>query len=262
MLYTQLLDALVMKDGAGTVHVPPDWMQGRSTFGGLQSALALRAMRAVVPADVPIRALQTTFIAPIGGTVNVEARLLRSGKNVTHAEARIVEGGQTLAIVIGVFGRARASVVEVVPHPPAFTPGSSPLEIPHIDGLTPAFLQHFKMKWLAGVPPYSGVRDATRAVFEVSMDDGPTANESHVVAMGDAIPPLALSMLSQPAPGSSATWTLEFLTDRFDAMPLKGWRVYGELVAGRDGYTSQSAKICAPAGHVVALSQQTMTVFG
>jgi acyl-CoA thioesterase len=262
MRYSELLDALVMGDGVGSVTVPPDWMQGRSVFGGLQSALALRAMRALVPGDVPLRALQTTFIAPVSGNMKVEARVLRTGKSVTQAEARIVDGGQTLAIVIGVFGRARSSQVEVVAHAPTFTPRDEPIEVGYTPGLTPAFLQHFSMRWLAGAPPFSGVRDATRAVFEIGVDDPVPASESHVVAMGDAIPPLALSILSEPAPGSSATWTLEFLVDRFDALPLQGWRIHGDLRAGRDGYTSQSAIVCAPAGHVIALSQQTMMVFG
>ncbi|HEX3770770.1 MAG TPA: thioesterase family protein [Polyangiaceae bacterium] len=260
MLYSELLDALVLRDGAGSITIPADWMQGRSVFGGLQSALALRAMRSLVPGEVPLRALQTTFVAPVSGTVNLEARVLRTGKSATHAEARILDGGQTLAIVIGIFGRARASKVEVVAHAPPFTPNETPLDMPR--GLGPVFLQHFSMRWLTGAPPYSGLRHATRAVFEIGMNDAVPANEAHVVAMGDVIPPLALTMLSEPAPGSSVTWTLEFLVDHFDAVPLEGWRIHGELRAGRDGYTSQSAIVCAPAGHAVALSQQTMMVFG
>ncbi len=47
-------------------------------------------------------------------------------------------------------------------------------------------------------------------------------------------------MLTERAPGSSVTWTLEMLTDRIDGLPLKGWRVHADLRAGHEGYTSQS----------------------
>jgi acyl-CoA thioesterase len=266
MRFTEMLDSLTLREGprehVGSTSVPPDWMQGRSVYGGLQSALALRAMRALVPTEVPLRALQTTFIAPVAGTVTVEARVLRSGKSVIHAEARIVTGEQIAVIVIGIFGRARASRVEVVAEPPPVTSREAPFVVPYAEGLMPSFLQHFTMRWLSGSTPFSGVREAPRASIEVSIDDPVPANETHVVAIADAIPPLALSMLTAPAPGSSATWTLEFLTDRFDGLALSGWRVHAELRAGRDGYTSQSALVCAPAGHAVAISQQTMMVFG
>jgi acyl-CoA thioesterase len=262
MLFSQVLESLVIQNGVGSATVPADWMQGRSVFGGLQSALALRAMRAFVPAEVPLRALQTTFIAPVSGAVTLEARVLRTGKSVVQAEARFVEGGQTSAIVIGIFGRARASRVEVVPQPPSFTPLESPIDSGFVPGVTPSFIQHFKMRWLSGTLPFTGSRVAPRATIEVGIDDAGPANEAHVVAIADAIPPLALSMLTEPAPGSSATWTLEMLTDRFDGFALAGWRLHAELRAGRDGYTSQYAMVCAPGGHAVALSQQIMTVFG
>src|SRR4051794_23479874 len=89
-----------------TLNVPSDWMQGRSVFGGLQAAFALRAMRVLVP-DAPLRTLQTTFIAPVAASMRVRARILRQGKNATHVEARIGDDTATQAIVIGVFGIAR-----------------------------------------------------------------------------------------------------------------------------------------------------------
>jgi acyl-CoA thioesterase len=52
------------------VDVPEDWIQGRTVFGGLQLALALRAMRALVPGTA-VRSLQATFVAPLAGLVVV-----------------------------------------------------------------------------------------------------------------------------------------------------------------------------------------------
>ena len=151
---------------------------------------------------------------------------------------------------------------EGVPQPPTFTPLESPIDSGFVPGVTPSFIQHFTMRWLSGTLPFTGSRVSPRATIEVGLDDAAPANEAHVVAIADAIPPLALSMLTEPAPGSSATWTLEMLTDRFDGLALAGWRLHAELRAGRDGYTRQYAMVCAPGGHAVALSQQVMTVFG
>jgi acyl-CoA thioesterase len=101
------------------VDVPEDWMQGRTVFGGLQLALALRAMRALVPGTA-VRSLQATFVAPLAGRVVVRARLLRAGKSATQVEARIVDGEATAALVFGVFGvfgAPRDSGVRVAPAP-------------------------------------------------------------------------------------------------------------------------------------------------
>jgi len=246
--------------GVVAVEVPADWMQGRSVFGGLQVAIALHAMRALVP-ETALRTVQATFVAPVAeGRVAANARVLRSGKNATHVEARIVDGAATLAIVIGVFGAARSSPVAVTPHQPRVEVGPT-FEFRFVPGLMPSFVQHFDARWLRGMPPFTG-DTACEHVLEVGMrDEGPTT-EGHVVAIADFIPPLGLSHLVAPAPGSTLTWMLELLDDRTDRLPLAGWRVDAELVAARDGYTSQSVMVWGPGGEPVALSRQSMLVFG
>ena len=82
MLLSEILATLVRDHAGWTGTVPDDWSQGRSIFGGLQAALVLRAMRALVPGHLPLRVMQTTFVAPVlTGTVHVRARVLRAGKN-------------------------------------------------------------------------------------------------------------------------------------------------------------------------------------
>jgi acyl-CoA thioesterase len=258
--FSTLLASATLVDGATTVEVPADWMQGRSVFGGLQAALAVRAMRSLVP-DAPLRALQTTFVAPVpAGVVRARARVLRIGQSATHVEARIEDGANTLAVVVGVFGRARSSVVAVVPKQPAIVADHS-FELQFVPGVFPAFIQHFTARWLRGQPPFSGAT-ATQHVVEVGMRDEAPASESHVIAIADFIPPLALTHLRAPANGSTVTWMLELVADQFDRFPISGWRVDAELVAARDGYTSQSVMLWAPDGTPAAISRQSMLVFG
>jgi hypothetical protein len=263
MQFSEVLDSLVGQGGAWTADVPADWLQGRSLFGGLQSALALRAMRGLVPADLPLRVLQTTFIAPVAGRVTIEARVLRVGKGTTHAEARLVDNGETLALVVGVFGRGRPSKADLSPQPtPSWGEAHDPFEFPFIEGLSVSFARHFRMRLMSGPLPFTRSKWAPRVTFEVSLHDPSPASEGHVVAIGDAIPPVAFVKLSEPAPGSSVTWTLEMLVDRYDDLPLAGWTVQAELRAGHNGFTSQPSVIFAPGGRAVALSQQSMVVFG
>jgi hypothetical protein len=55
---------------------------------------------------------------------------------------------------------------------------------------------------------------------------------------------------------------LELLCDDVRNFPLDGWRIDAELIAARDGYTNQSVMLWGPDGTAVALSRQSMLVFG
>ncbi len=256
--FSELLRAATA-DGTGmALDVPADWAQGRSTFGGLQAAFAVQARRRHVP-DVRLRTLQVTFIAPVTGRIHVETSVLRTGSSATHVEARITGEGGLATIAIGVFGKPRTSAVTVERTQPVVT-RDKPITMPFIAGLAPAFLQHFEATWLRGALPMMGSTD-TEHVIEVGIrDDGP-ATESHAIALADFIPPLALAFLRKPAFGGTLTWLLELVTDRFEGL-ITGWRIDAELMAARDGYTSQSLVLWGPDGRAVALGRQTMSVFG
>lgn len=250
------------RDADGWIaRVPADWLQGRSTFGGLQSALALRALRSVAP-EHPLRVLQTTFIAPVGeGAMRIVPSVLRAGKTTIHAEAKIFDGSTLAALVVGVFGKSRPSEIRVVPRQPVVD-RSRIVALPRGAGFVPAFLQHFDTRWLRGGPPGSGAT-STEAVVEVDLRDTGPVTEAHVVAIADVTPPVALSMLKASSPGSSLTWTLEMLREEaFEALPLGTWRLDVELVAGGGGYTSQSEIVWGPGGEPIAISRQSMVVFG
>jgi acyl-CoA thioesterase len=234
-------------------------MQGRSTFGGLQAAFAVRAMRTQVDAAIPLRSLQATFVGPVAGRMQVQAMVLRTGANTMHVEARVSGKDGLAMIAIAVFGKARSSAVSITPVQPAVERPSKPMEMPYIPGLAPAFLQHFKARWLRGSLPLMGGTDQQH-VIEIDLHDDAPGSEAQTIAMADYIPPLALSFLRKPANGSTVTWMLELLADRFPAPT--NWRLDAELMAARDGYTNQSLVLWAPDGTPLALGRQSMIVFG
>ena len=257
---SELLSRIQALDGECTLDVPEDWLQGRTLFGGMQAIVGLAAMRSVAPA-APLRSLQVTFLAPVpGGPVTARAQILRSGKNTTHVEARIVDGDKTLALMVGVFGLGRPSVVKLRPVQPAVSP-SRPIDLPAKAGQPPAFTQHFKARWMVGAPAWSGVAQPDN-VIELGMRDQGNATESHVVAMADFIPPIALSYLTKPVPAASLTWMLELLVEDVGSLPLDGWRVDAQMTAAQSGYINQSLTLWGPGGVPVALGRQTMVVFG
>ena len=258
MNLTELLHA-AQRDGATvTADVGDDWLQGRSLFGGLQAALAWAAMRSQVPADLPLRTFQMTFFEPVpAGRVAAHARVLRAGKNTVHAQAELGAPGQPLAQALAIFGSGRSSVVARTMSPAPADAMRKPL--PYVPNLAPRFMRQFDTVLTAGAPPFAGV-PVERIGFELALrDPGPTT-EGHLLVIADFIPPVALSWLAKPAPGSSMTWMLEVL-DTFADQPLRGWRTDSEMTAARDGYTSQTTTVYAPDGRALALSRQSMVVF-
>ena len=258
--FSVLLSRIEASDGASTLEVPDDWLQGRTLFGGLQAVVGLAAMRTVAP-PAPLRSLQVTFLAPVpGGPVSAVANVLRSGKSTTHVEARIVDGDKTLCLMVGVFGVARSSDLKVHPRQPA-VPSARGIEPPFVPGKRPNFTQHFRARWIVGAPPLAGVTEHDN-VIELAMHDQGHATEYHVLCMADYIPPIALSHLTAMVPAASLSWMLELLQEDVRSMPLDGWRIDAQMTAADGGYTHQSLTLWGPGGVPVALGRQTMVVFG
>jgi acyl-CoA thioesterase len=261
MQFSSILRSMRREGDSWSAVVSDTWLQGRSVFGGLQGALALRAMRPVVPEGLALRVLQMTFVAPVpAGDVTITARLLRKGKNTAHAEARIIQGGDTAAVALCVFGTTRPSRVEVEPTRSAAA-AAAPLDLQFVPRVTPSFIQNFEVRWISGGLPFTASK-VPEAAMEVSMPGEEKATAEHVLAIADVPPPVALSYLDSPAPGSSLTWTLEMLSDSPEALPPRGFRLDMSLVAAGSGYTSQSVMVWGPAGEPVALSRQSMVIFG
>ncbi len=264
MQFSEVMASLRVNAGTAVVDVGDEWSQGRSVFGGLQAAIGLAAMRAQVSAEVPLRTLQATFMAPVPtGQVRARAQVLRTGRSATHVEARLLdEAQQTLCLMVGIFGSPRPSQVVVQPQrPPVDDAGA--IAFRFVPGITPDFTRYFSARWLRGGLPFSGAA-SIESIVELSMHEreGVSASEAHVLALADYIPPIGLSHLRTPAAGSSMTWMIEFLNDELQSLPLQGWRMDARLDAAANGYTSQGGILWGPDGRAAALSRQNMVVFG
>lgn len=265
MTLSELIHAL--HDHHHNMVLPATWGQGRAGFGGVVAALVYEAMQALVPEDRPVRSLAITFVGPlmVETPVSFEAEVLREGKAVSQVLGRAVQNGQVATIVQGSFGAARASAIRVAAEPaPSMPPVDECQELPYVPGAAPEFTRYLAMRWGIGGLPFTG--NTSREMGGWVRLRGEVEREpvtvSHLLALVDAWPPAVLSHLKSFAPGSSLTWTIEFIqpTPQLDT---HDWCQYRALIEhAQDGYGHCAAALWTPGGELVALSRQTVTVFG
>ncbi|MGM0578117.1 MAG: acyl-CoA thioesterase [Myxococcota bacterium] len=248
-----------------TVTIPPDWAQGRAGFGGLLVALVHEGMRARLADDRPLRSLAVSFVGPATPGVPLEVRVevLRQGGTVTHVEGRAVQGGETVSVVLGAFGAARESQVLTEPEAAPDLPGpDEAAELPIVAGVTPAFAQHVDLRVTLGDLPFTGSAERRLGGWVRFREPPAAMTDAHLVALVDAWPPTVLPQLRGPAPSSSLSWTLGMVHPR-PVLPPDGWLLYEAVVdQARDGYGHTEAAVWSPEGDLLALSRQTVTVFG
>jgi len=265
MTFSELIQAV--RDTPQAVVVPGVWGQGRASFGGLVAALVYEAMRAKVPQGRPVRSLAITFVGPTEPDVPVsfEAEVMREGKAVSQMLGRAVQNGQVVALMQGSFGASRDSVVSVQAEPaPPIKTVEECQELPYIKGVTPEFTRYLAMRWGTGGMPFTNntAREMGGWVRLRDQASDELADEAHLLALVDAWPPAVLSHLRSPAPGSSLTWTIEFVQP-VARLSTNDWCQYRAIIEhARDGYGHIAAGLWSPHGELLAISRQTVTVFG
>lgn len=249
------------------VTIPADWGQGRATFGGLMVALQYEAMRAHVPAERSLRSLSVSFVGPAepGVSISFEVEILREGKAVSQVLGRAMQNGQVVTLVQGSFGAARESMVSVdsVPGPELKARADCSL-LPYIKGITPEFMRHVSMAWAVGALPFSGrgTREMGGWVRLCGDVQDEPLTETHLLALVDAWPPALLALLNKPTAGSTLTWTIEFVQPLTNVSTLDWCKYLAVIEHARDGYGHVAANLWSPEGELIAISRQTVAVFG
>ncbi|MBO6688486.1 MAG: thioesterase family protein [Henriciella sp.] len=261
--YTELLSSLQRQsDQSIDAHIPESWMQGRTTYGGLTAALSLHGALGLVD-DIPLRSAQVAFVGPVGGDVRIKPTLLRRGKNTAFVSVDVVAETGIAAQSIFAFGARRESALHFddMPMPDA----RAPEEIESFfdkDRPRPGFTQNFDMLMASGGRPVSGSSEKSIGLWMRHLDPDAPQDATAVLAIGDAPPPAAMSMLSVPSRISSMTWMAEFMTDSISTDP-EGW-FYAQHTAqlSKDGYSSQSMRLWNRQGEPILVGRQTIAVFG
>lgn len=265
MTFSELISAV--RDNSLSVAIPAGWSQGRAVFGGLMAALQFEAMRGCVPRERPVRSLAITFVGPAALEVplSFEVDVLREGKAVSQVLGRAMQDGQVVMLMQGSFGAARESAVSV---PAGTAPGLKPLdksqELPFIPGMMPDYLRFMEMRWGLGGLPFSNTPSPVMGGYARFRDpsEPQPLSEAHILALVDTWPPALLPYLNKPTPASSLTWTIEFVQPQ-PVLTTLDWCTYHTVIEhARDGYGHTAATLWTPDGELIAISRQTVTVFG
>lgn len=244
-----------------TFSIPEDWTQGRTTFGGLLAAIALRALAPVAP-ERALRSFVMSCMAPAGaGPLHVTTEVLRSGKSLVHARATLSQGTTQCATLVAGFGTTRASKLDFAGF--AAPSGAAPqslVRLPYIEGAMPKFTRHFDYRLMPGAGPAPAgtgghlggyVRSLDAARFDVSL----------IAALIDSFPAPILTMLTAPAPVSTATWMVNFTHARSTQTIDDFCRLEADTQSVGEGYGSVDAKLWDAQGKLLALSQQLVVEF-
>jgi len=236
--------------------IPPSWMQGRTSYGGLSAALALEAARTSAPDLPPLRSVQIAFVGPLGGAVSVRATLLRRGRTAAFIRAEVSgEAGLGLVALFAFMTPIESRIAHddrrPAPHPAPAAGASGRV------GPAGMFFQNFEYLDVTGADAGPAETQTwTRLRARTGLD--PLVE---LIAVGDALPPAALRLIgNQPVPLSTLTWTLNIL----DPAPVtaNGWWLLGARAdSAQGGSSGQRMAIWNSDGALVAEGVQSVAIF-
>ncbi len=87
--YQDLVAQLTAGGQVNAITLPETWLQGRTAYGGISTALLFEAVRLHNPDAPPLRSLQVTFIGPLYGKLRFSQTVLRESKNTLLVEGQI-----------------------------------------------------------------------------------------------------------------------------------------------------------------------------
>ena len=270
------------RDGLFHATVSEAWSQGRTTYGGLSAALALRGARSLLDdAQLPLRSAMVSFVGPCGGDVDVTAEIIRrgktKGKGMAFVRSDIACGGAPATSAVFAFGGVRQSAfdeVHDVAGPPPDLPGPEQAE-PFFDarGLEPTFTRNFDVRLAAGPRPYTDADAADFFVWVRHVEGTPAGgvrgvpDEVSLLALADMLPPAILPRFHEFAPVSSATWMVNFVGrfaggDEHTRSAADGWYLLrSRAEVTREGYSSQDMTIWGAEGRPIVLGRQCVACF-
>jgi len=255
--------ALKQHDGVASTYIPADWTQGRTTFGGLLAAIAIRALQADIPEERALRSFSMDCVAPAGvGPLDVSTEVLRVGKSLSHARATLSQDGKTCAVLLGVFGQPLRSQLHVrgASAPAWSKPAEEVPRLPYLPGITPAFTQHFDYRWTSEQPIFSGAARGQIGAYVRALD-ADVLDAALIAALIDSFPPPVLLQLSKPAPASTVTWLVNLIEPPAQSSPAEFCRYESVTNSAHAGFASFDARLWDASGTLLADSRQLVVEF-
>lgn len=258
MSVSDLLEPLTGNSGPVTLTAADDWMQGRTLYGGASALIAYTEAIRAFPELPPLRSAQVAFIAPVGESFEPRVEMVRSGRNVTQVRSELLVEGKPALSVLFVFGTEREPNA-VFPAPKVEPWPGSPEEadpVPEPKGRH--FISNYEIRRAqdtsgAGFP-------LVRRWFRLKNDPG-LDMVSHLILVGDTLPPGSMRAMQRQGPLSSINWTINILDPQ--AKTRNGWWLAETASDHADhGYSSERLRLWNADGDLVMVGMQAAAIFG
>ncbi|MGY2732714.1 thioesterase family protein [Sphingomonas sp. UYP23] len=253
----EILAAATPIEGGFRAQIPSDWLQGRTAYGGLSSALALHAAQGIEPDLPPLRSAQVSFIGPLSGEVRVTATKLRRGRTAAFIQADIVSDAGLGYRAVFVFMAEQPSRVALSGGLAATLPPPAP-DAKLYTGPDEFFTGNFNFLDLKAEAP----GEAEWLRWARLRDHAGIDPMVEVLALADALPPAAFKLFGKEfVPLSSVTWIVNLLTPA-PATTDGWWLLSAESQHAVNGGSSQTMMLWNADGVPVAQGMQSVAIFG
>lgn len=257
--FAALLAAAEEIEGGFVFDITEDWLQGRTAYGGLTSALSLAAAQRVDPELPPLRSGQFAMIAPLAGRVEARARVVRKGRNATWVAAELSDEKGVGFTASFVFMRRIESAADIAgyPMPEGVTPPAEARPVPMEQA--PAFLsENFDARFAL---PKSALGEADLCWWVRLRQREGLDPALEAVLVGDALPTAVLPLVNFKVPISSMHWHVNML----EPVPTTEdgwWLLRSTSEFARSGGASEHILQWSASGEPVIAGMQSVAVFG
>lgn len=250
-----ILAAAHPTEGGFTATIPAGWLQGRTAYGGLSSAMALHAAQACEPDLPPLRSAQISFIGPLAGEIRVTATKLRRGRTAAFIQSDIVSEAGLGFRATFVFMADQPSKIDLDRRPPVAHRAPLP-DDKVFTGPESLFIHNFNFVDLKqGIGEGELLRWA-RLRATAGLDP-----MVQLLAVADALPPAVARMFDGGFPPvSSVTWLVNLLTP-LPTTRDDWWLLSAKSDYARNGCSSQAMRIWNADGELMAQGMQSVAIF-
>ncbi|MCK0127346.1 thioesterase family protein [Erythrobacter sp. F6033] len=259
MTIASLLEPITGKPGPAQLIQADDWMQGRTLYGGASALVAFTMAQRAFTDLPPLRAAQVGFVAPVGKDIELNAEIVRQGRNVTQVRSEILSEGKVALTAFWLFAAEREANASRQATPPQEWSGHPQDAAQAMKGQGPAFIQkNFDVRHGQAKDTERGatIRRWARLTEDHELDP-----VSKLVLMGDVNPPGAMRIMQRMGPISSINWSFNVLDPH--TRSEGGWYLAENASQHADaGYSSERLRMWDSEGHQVLDGIQCVAVFG
>lgn len=257
--FREVCEGLTAAGAGWEIEAPEGWRQGRTLYGGITGALCAAAGTRTHADLPPLRSAQIALVGPASGRIRFDSAILRQGRSSTVVGVDAVGDAGPAARAIFTYAAPRESAVA---HDTAAAPQVPPPEdCPnYFSGFAPGFSGNFEARLAAGARPLTPGAAPDLTIWVRHAADAGDDTTLALLALADVPPPAAFITFPQPAPISTATWSLDLF------QPLTGapgdWRLLRSISEqAADGYSLQAMDVWDARGRRLAAARQMVAIF-